>query len=298
MRADIVSSTDILVLGGNGLAGSSIVADLRGKDRLVRFASRHGSDIRLDASEYGQISNVIEKLKPNIVINCIGEIDFENCETNYHDSWKKNVNVVANLSSLSQVYGFKLVQISTDHYFVGNTKERHTERSPVTLVNAYAKQKYCAEVAVSLLDTSLTVRTAFTGRSHSNSIKQTFWSWVKNALLKEIPVTLFSDAFTSMLDKRFFSKCLIDLIDADATGIYNLASADVFSKEEFFGEAANQLGFSTAFAVSGSVGELKIARANNLGLCTKKIETLLGYRMPQLSEVVANLIADEDKNGV
>ena len=77
MTADVVSSTDILVLGGNGLAGSSIVADLRAKDRLVRFASRHGSDIRLDASEYGQISNVIEKLEPNIVINCVGEIVFK-----------------------------------------------------------------------------------------------------------------------------------------------------------------------------------------------------------------------------
>ena len=86
MRADIVSSTDILVLGGNGLAGSSIVADLRGKDRSVRFGSRHGSDIRLDASEYGQLRKVIENLEPNSVINCIGEIDFENCETNYHDS--------------------------------------------------------------------------------------------------------------------------------------------------------------------------------------------------------------------
>ena len=39
-----------------------------------------------------------------------------------------------------------------------------------------------------------------------------------------------------MLDRRFFSKCLIDLIDANATGIYNLASADVFSKEEFLGK--------------------------------------------------------------
>ena len=50
--------------------------------------------------------------------------------------------------------------------------------------------------------------------------------------------------------------------------------------------------------MSGSIAELKIARANNLGLCTKKIETLLGYRMPQLNEVVANLIADEDQNEV
>ena len=298
MTADIVSSTDILVLGGNGLAGSSIVAELRSKDRLVRFASRNGSDIRFDASEYGQLRKVIEELEPNIVINCIGEIDFENCDTNYHDSWKKNVNVVANLSSLSKIYGYKLVQISTDHYFVGESKERHTETSPVTLVNAYAKQKYCAEIAVSLVDTSLTVRTAFTGCSHSNSIKQPFWSWVKDALWREIPVTLFSDAFTSILDRRFFSKCLIDLIDANATGIYNLASADVFSKEEFFVEAANQLGFSTAFAASGSIAELKVARANNLGLCTKKIETLLGYRMPQLNEVVTNLIADEDQNEV
>ena len=80
MTADVVSSTDILVLGGNGLAGSSIVADLRAKDRLVRFASRNGSDIRLDASEYGQLRKVIEELEPNIVINCVGEIDFQNCE--------------------------------------------------------------------------------------------------------------------------------------------------------------------------------------------------------------------------
>ncbi len=291
--SDTNFATEFLVLGGNGLAGSAIIAELRRNNRSVRFASRNSTDIKIDASDYSQLKKLIEKLKPHIVINCAAEVDFARCEADYYFSWKKNVGVVANLCSLSQIFEFKLVQISTDHYFVGASKERHSEESPVTLVNAYAKQKYCAEIAASLLDKSLILRTAFTGNPSSSSKKETFWSWVKNSLEQRVPVTLFSDAFTSMLDKRFFSMCLVDLINAKATGIYNVASADVYSKEEFFWEAANQIGVRGVVAKSGSIRTLEIVRANNLGLCTKKIETLLGYQMPRLDEVIANLIADE-----
>ena len=288
-----IVSTEFLVFGGSGLAGSAIVAELRKNNRSVRLASRKSSDIKIDASNYDQTKELIEKLKPHVVINCVAEVDFARCETDYHGSWKKNVGVVANLCSLSQLFGFKLVQISTDHYFVGTSKERHSEISPVTLVNAYAKQKYCAEIAASLLDTCLILRTAFTGSSNSRTKKEPFWSWVKNSIEKKTPVTVFSDSFTSMLDKRFFSRCLIDLINVNATGVYNVASADVYSKEEFFWEAASQLGITGVVAKSGSIRTLEIVRANNLGLCTKKIEAVLGYHMPRLDEVVANLISDE-----
>ena len=45
-------------------------------------------------------------------------------------------------------------------------------------------------------------------------------------------------------------------------------------------------------AKSGSINTLEVVRANNLGLCTKNRNTL-GYQMPRLDEVIANLIADE-----
>ena len=75
-----------------------------------------------------------------------------------------------------------------------------------------------------------------------------------------------------MLDKRFFSMCLVDLINAKATGIYNVASANVYSKE-FFWEAANQIGVRGVVAKSGSIRTLEVVRANNLGLCTKNRNT-------------------------
>ena len=53
---------------------------------------------------------------------------------------------------------------------------------------------------------------------------------------QRIPVTLFSDAFTSMLDKRFFSMCLVDLINAKATGITTWPQPTFIVKKSSFGK--------------------------------------------------------------
>ncbi len=283
-------SIDFLVLGGTGLAGSSIVKELKSRNKKFRFASRCGKDIKVDATAYEPLSELIKVLKPKNVINCVAEINISFCESNFVETWRKNVEVVVNLSYMAQCFDFKLVQISTDHYFTGDTKEKHNEQFPVVLLNAYAKQKYCAEIAASQATKNLILRTSFTGNSSYSNGRETLWSWVRNALDTGNEVTLFSDAFTSTLDNISFAKCVVDLIDTGASGIFNVASSDVFSKEEFFLEVAKQLGINYINAQSGSVVNLATARANNLGLCTKKIEKSLGYSMPGLEDVVERLI--------
>ena len=174
MRADIVSSTEILVMGGTGLAGSALVSHLEKHGTKFRFVARHSDDISLDVTKTSNVEELIRRLKPAIVINCIGEIDFEKCENNIRDTWRLNVDTVAKLSWMSRLYKFKFVQISTDHYFVGEMKNRHSENHPVTLVNNYSKQKYVAELAASMAKDPLILRTSFTGSLPNNNTRKTF----------------------------------------------------------------------------------------------------------------------------
>ena len=46
---------------------------------------------------------------------------------------------------------------------------------------------------------------------------------------------------------------------------------------------------------NGSVTELKSKRANSLGLDVNKAETILGYKLPNLSEVIQQLKEEYDE---
>jgi dTDP-4-dehydrorhamnose reductase len=284
----------ILVLGGTGLAGSALVSHLKAQGTKFRFVARNCDDISLDVTKSSNLEDLIRCLKPATVINCTAEIDFEKCENNIKETWALNVSTVAKLSWMSRLYKFKFVQISTDHYFVGRSKKRHCENHPVTLLNNYSKQKYVAEIATSMAENPLILRTSFTGSSPKNDSRKTFWTWAMQSINSLEPVVLFNDAYTSTLDVSTFARVTFDLIRRGGIGVFNVASSEVYSKADFFWEVARQLDVNFENFTYGSVKELSVARANNLGLCTKKTESLVGYKMPKLSEVVSNLIISEE----
>lgn len=283
--------TDILILGATGLAGNALVARMKEVNFTYRCVARHCEDISADVSNRTELEKLIQTLKPKVVINCVGEIDLNLCESDFDATWDINVAPVIFLSDLANKYNFKLVQISTDHYYIGASKEAHDETFPVTLLNNYSRQKYVAELFASRSKNALIIRTAFTGiSSYRKRCKKTLWTWICQVDSTSAPVNLFGDAYTSLLDVETFARVTIDLIALKATGIFNVSSSEVFSKAEFFQVAMQKMGRLALDTKKVSVQSLTVPRANNLGLCPKKTEKLVNYRMPSLSQVILNLM--------
>lgn len=160
----------------------------------------------------------------------------------------------------------------------------------MTLVNEYACTKLAAEALALTAPGALVLRTSLLGLRGWQQL--TFAEWALDVVLYDKPADLFEDAYTSSIDVGTFARAAFDLLDRGAAGLYNLASRDVYSKAEFVRELACRLGRQLTAARPASVTALATRRADSLGLDVGRAETLLGYRLPAMAEVVAALAAD------
>ena len=112
-------------------------------------------------------------------------------------------------------------------------------------------------------------------------------------LQNRAPITLFADYFTSSIDVRAFSRELVDLIDCKVTGLLNLASREVSSKRNFVEALAGHLALPVEKVKIGSVADAAaFPRNESCGLDVARAETLLGHHLPNLEQVVHNLVEE------
>lgn len=279
----------VLVLGGSGLLGEALMQRCKVLGHAAVAAWRSSPTLPLDIADRRQLADALEEANPDLVVNCAAIASIDACEADPGKAYAVNAAAVADLAQLSRAARFKLAHISTDHFFTGAGRARHTEDATVTLVNEYAKIKYAAEKFAGLADNALVVRTAFVGRSAAG--EGGFAAGVYRALRTGQELVLFEDAYSSLLHRADVADLILRLIEREASGVYNVASRDVFSKAELVRAFAHKLGLPL-HAQSGSVTSLQTPRAESLGLATEKAEALLGRQMPGLEDTVGLLAAD------
>jgi dTDP-4-dehydrorhamnose reductase len=228
-------------------------------------------------------------VRPKYIINAAALINLDECERNPARAHEINALAVKNIANYCQKHDVKLVQISTDHYFSGDGEVLHDEQAEVQLLNTYAKSKHEGELFAQSAPNSLILRTNIVGFRGWIG-RPTFVEWAIAALSEGSPVTLFDDFFTSSIHVKAFAGSLFDLIDKNASGIFNLAAREVASKADFLLKLAHQLELPVSGCIFGSVHSVGgVLRADSLGLDVSKAETILGYPLPKMDEVIAEL---------
>jgi dTDP-4-dehydrorhamnose reductase len=159
----------------------------------------------------------------------------------------------------------------------------------VRLINEYARSKYAGEGFARAYANTLTVRTNVTGYRGLDG-RPTFIEWVVGALQDGDEMTLFDDFYTSTVDAPSLARAIVDLVYAGQTGLVNVASSQVASKQEFIQAMAAEMGIERDFGVA-SVRGMDPPRAESLGLDVSLAESVLGRSLPDLSATVGALVA-------
>lgn len=280
----------ILLLGSTGLLGQAIAKEAYRRGHSLRCAARKGAEIILDISEGQSLQGTLAFEKPDIVINCAALTSIDDCERDIFRAWNVNTRPLAIISEWSRETGGRIVQISTDHYYNKGASIPHDEDAPVTIVNEYARTKYAAESITLTSANALVLRTSIVGIRGWPIL--TLAEWAIDVANNDRPAKLFSDAYTSSIDVANFSRATFDLLDAGVIGILNVAAGEVFSKEKFVREIAVQLGRPLTAQTVVLAADHSSNRAACLGLDVNRAEGILGYRLPNLKEVVASILED------
>jgi dTDP-4-dehydrorhamnose reductase len=280
----------VLLFGATGMAGSAIKHELLERGIEVVGVSRSGSELSCDVKDENQIASVLCSDRFDAVINAAAQININRCDQDPLESWKVNAKAVSIISNFCNELGMPLLHISTDHFYTYGDNYPHKESDPVFCVNEYARHKFAAECFALNYSGSLVLRTSILGKSTKG--QKSLIDWAIDSLLRQDQIELFCDAWTSSLDVETFSKYAIKLfLDGRQKGLLNLASSEVYSKEQLIRKLADMLHLDHSKCFSGSVKRLS-NRPNCLGLDASLAQNLLNKRLPTLEEVCTNLISN------
>ena len=131
----------IILLGSKGQLGSELKKKLNSINKKT-FYYDHSN---LDITNFKNIKKEFKKVNPKIIINCSAYTDVDGCEKNPRYAFKVNALGPKYLAIISNITDSKLIHISTDYVFDGNTNNPYKEYNIVNPIDIYGKSKLMGE---------------------------------------------------------------------------------------------------------------------------------------------------------
>jgi dTDP-4-dehydrorhamnose reductase len=215
----------ILILGGKGMAGHMITDYLQKNSKYkVFYSSRDKNEkdgIYLDVTDTIKLEEVINTIKPDITVNCIGILnDYASKDAKL--SFQLNSLLPHQLVKLVERINGKLIHISTDCVFLG-TKGDYTEKDTPDGTTVYAQSKQLGEI---ISDHHLTIRTSIIGPERKeNGIGLFLWFMKQKGKIKGYEKVYWNGVTTLEL-----AKAIETMIKHEVTGLYHLGSKKKISK--------------------------------------------------------------------
>lgn len=146
----------ILLTGGRGRLGTELRALLPG---VVAPSSTE-----LNVTDVDQVLEVIRTVRPEIIVHAAAYTNVGRAEVERTQCWAVNVDGTRHMAAAATAVGAKLVHISTDYVFSGDTGGYREDDTPGPVANYYALTKLVAEEAVRAAREHLILRTSFRPR--------------------------------------------------------------------------------------------------------------------------------------
>ncbi len=291
----------ILVTGSNGLLGQKIVNQLKHRADIELIATSKGENRRIvqdftyvsmDITSKEEVEEVMQKYKPQVVINTAAMTNVDSCEDDRDNCWKINVTAVDYLLEESIKHQSHFVQLSTDFVFDGANGPYKETDTPNPL-SYYAKSKLASEelVVKSGYTNTAIARTIIVFGTGDNLSRGNLVLWAKGALEKQSPINVVDDQFRAPTLADDLAKGCILIAEKNATGIFHLSGPETMSILEIVKRIGKYYSLSTdcVTPIKTSTLNQTAARPPKTGFVIDKARRELGYSPLSLEDSLAFL---------
>jgi UDP-4-amino-4,6-dideoxy-N-acetyl-beta-L-altrosamine transaminase/dTDP-4-dehydrorhamnose reductase len=300
----MLKNKSILITGGSGLLAVNWALSICNNYEVTLLL--HHKKISLSGVDTEIVSldsldkclSVLVKYQPDIVIHTAGLTNVEECESNPNLAQTVNVDLAKNIATACSNQGVKLVHISTDHLFLGD-QEFTTEDASTNPVNNYAKTKFLGEQQVlENCKDALVIRTNFFG--WGTRYRQSFSDFILSKLRSGKSLDLFQDVFFSPILIDELSNKVHQLIDINASGLFNVVGSERVTKYDFGIKLANCFNLDTSLINKISVDDKPnlVKRPKDMSLSNTKLRQTLDCKIASLDDQLQTLKKQESEGGV
>jgi dTDP-4-dehydrorhamnose reductase len=241
----------ILLIGGTGILGSEVFVQLQ--KNHYEFMAPHSSE--LDIQEKTELSEYVEQFKPDWIINCAAWTNVDGAEEQWGETLRLNADAVQYLSEVGLKSHCRIVHISTDYVFDGDSDIPYVETDSTHPINAYGESKLQGELKlrVNLEEDSFVIRTSWLyGPSGKNFAK----TLIRKALSGE-SAQVVDDQFGTPTSAIDLANAIVELIkNPSAPGIYHFSNLGESSWFEFAQTIYRLVGVDPELVLSCSTAEL------------------------------------------
>ncbi len=273
----------LLVVGGTGLLGSRIIE--LAKDRFEVFgtynqhASKANNMYRLDAGERQSTFKLIEKLKPDCVIDTHSLTNLDYCETHPEEAWQVNVDGAKNIAEACKKFSCKYIFISTDNVFDGK-RLKYTEKDRPHPLNYYARTKLIMEHILSSLDINYVAARTSVLYGTGGTGKVSFPIWLVGKLKNNEKVRIVTDQKNNPTLTDSLAEFLFKLYQKDETGVFHITGRDCISRYDFSKEIAKLFDLDGSLISPVTSPELNqmALRPGSVNMMNDKVEHATGMK--------------------
>jgi len=294
----------VLILGGSGLLGYHCNKIFESSYNVISCWSSHPTDAQhseqIDVLKNNRkIYTLLEKYKPEIIINTIGYVTVDGCENNTDVAKSLNstfVNILVDAIHESDLIKSHLIQISTDSVY-GNNKSKLNinpwkESDSLSPLSVYAKTKLDGEnEAKKHVGPYSILRTAFYG-INPYSTKSLLW-WIINKAQNGDPIDGWENIFFSPISARTLAETIKNMVQNKIVGVYNVGSVDGCNKYDFVDAVCSNLNITVELnKVRVLENTYSFIRPNYSVLDCSKLQKLLPWQIEwqvDLQEYMSNL---------
>jgi dTDP-4-dehydrorhamnose reductase len=206
-----------LITGGSGQLGIALAKTLG--ECGIAFRSWDSKD--LDITQISRVVHAIKKLSPTVIVNCAAWTDVDGAEFHEIETSRVNLDGAENISHAAKECGAKLIHISTDYVFSGESHVPWQVEDKINPQSVYGRTKAEGEnrVLSTHAEKSYIVRTSWLYSPWRKNFAKTM---TKLALKSQGEIRVVNDQVgqpTSALD---LAKQLIELgVSTSRAGIYH-----------------------------------------------------------------------------
>lgn len=266
----------IYLAGSTGQLGSCLKEKIL-KEKRYKLISK-----KIDLTNKTKTNFFLKKISPDIIINCAGLSDVNECEKNRKKAIALNCVIPENLSNYCLSKNTYLVHISTDHLYNSPCK-KNTETNTI-IKNFYAKSKILGETKIKN-NNSIIIRTNFFGHTKK---KKGLINWLEQSAKNNEIIKIYTNIFFSPLHITTLCKIILKILPKRINGIYNIGSKNGMSKSNFIKKIIEIKKMKIKYE------EIKykhkdVSRPQNMKMNLSKFEKKFSIKLPKLKSEILKI---------